>query len=278
MHSLAPVYTAELFPPLHEALLTLLRGLTTADWQRPTVAGEWRVRDVAAHLLDGDLRKLSAYRDGHTPKPDRPIEGHAELVRFLNGLNATWIDASRRLSSQVIVDLLAATGPAVAELMATLPPHEPSLFPVTWATSDASENWLDIGREYTERWHHQMQIRDAVGAPALTERRWLEPLLDLSMRAVPFAYAGTIAPMDTAVVIALAGNALSVWSLVCGDGGWTILRGAASSPAATVTLDPDTAWRVLYNALSADEARKRARIEGDGDLAAPFFRARSVMV
>jgi hypothetical protein len=53
---LAPTYTALLFAPPHAELLALLRGLAPAQWDAPTVAGAWRVPDVAAHLLDGDLR------------------------------------------------------------------------------------------------------------------------------------------------------------------------------------------------------------------------------
>ena len=65
MEPLAPIYTAELFRPLHRELIALLRGLDSDRWVAPTIAGSWRVRDVAAHLLDGDLRKLSGGRDGH---------------------------------------------------------------------------------------------------------------------------------------------------------------------------------------------------------------------
>ena len=49
---LPPLDAAPLFPDLHAELLALLRALDPADWERPTVAGAWRVRDVAAHLLD----------------------------------------------------------------------------------------------------------------------------------------------------------------------------------------------------------------------------------
>jgi hypothetical protein len=39
-------------------LIALLRGLSDADWRgRPRAIV--RVRDIAGHLLDGDLRKLS---------------------------------------------------------------------------------------------------------------------------------------------------------------------------------------------------------------------------
>jgi len=42
----------------------LLRGLSPADWNAPKLAGAWTVKDVAAHLLDGNLRTLAMLRDG----------------------------------------------------------------------------------------------------------------------------------------------------------------------------------------------------------------------
>jgi hypothetical protein len=83
--------TAPLFAPLHAELLGLLRSLTPDDWLRPTVAGSWRVRDVAAHLLDGDLRKVAAYRDDHLAPSDAPIGSPADLARLVNGLNASGV-------------------------------------------------------------------------------------------------------------------------------------------------------------------------------------------
>jgi uncharacterized protein (TIGR03083 family) len=270
--------TVQLYLPLHHELITLLRGLEPGAWERPTVAGSWRVRDVAAHLLDVDLRKLSIQRDGHSTPPPGPIEGYDDLVRFLNGLNAQWVDAARRLSPRVLVELLAFTGPMVADLVASLTPHEPSLYPVSWAGEDESQNWLDIGRDYTERWHHQMQIRDAVGAPGLLERRWIFPLLDLSVRALPHAYRSLHAPDGTSLVIQLPGEDGDAWSLVRAAGRWQLGRGSVPGATAIITLDPDSAWRLLYNALPPDAARRVVRIEGDAALAEPLFSTRSVMV
>ena len=278
MEPISPLYTADLFPPLHGELIGLLRGLSPEDWERPTVAGRWQVRDVAAHLLDVDLRKLSVNRDRHLVVPAEPIRSHEDVVRFLDGLNAEWVGAARRLSPRVLVELHSFTGPLVSELVASLPPHEPSAFPVGWAGESESGNWFDIGRDYTERWHHQMQIRDAVGAPPLLERRWLHPLLDLSLRALPHAYRDVDAPGGTVVTVGISGEAGGAWSLVRDGGGWRLHRGAAPDSAAVVTLDPDSAWRLLYNALPGSEARQRARIEGDASLAEPLFAMRSVMV
>jgi len=228
--------------------MSLLRGLSADDWEKPTLARAWRVRDVAAHLLETQLRRLSSHRDGKRLVPDRP------LVDYINHLNATWIAVARRLSPRVIVDLLAVSGPALAAFFETLPLREPAFIPVAWAGEDESQNWMDIGREYTEWWHHQMQIRDAAGAPLLLERKWLAPLLAISVRAIrPSAPALLIIDDD---------------EFSFGDG----------APVATIRTDADTAWRMLYNALSAEEIAARVRIEGDGEVARAVTEARSVMV
>jgi uncharacterized protein (TIGR03083 family) len=275
-----PVSTVDLFEPLSGELVALLRGLSAEDWDRPTVAGSWRVRDVAAHLLDTDLRRLSMHRDGHVaPPPDPPIQGYADLVRYINRLNAGWVEmASQRMSPRVITDLLAWTGPRIAEFFASLPPHGRAVIPVAWAGEDVSENWMDIGREYTEKWHHQEQIRDAVGAPGLTSRRWLFPVLDLSMRALPHAFREVEAPSGTAFAVTITGDAGGVWTLVHEDGRWLLWVGEESEPTARVRLDAETAWKIFYNALPPEAAAARVEIEGDPRLGAAFLKTRSVMV
>jgi len=258
MHPLQPIDTRNLFAPLHGELMALLRALTAEEWEKPTVARAWRVRDVAAHLLDTQLRRLSLQRDGHARTPDKP------LVEWLNELNATWVAAMRRFSPRVIVDLLDVTGRTFVELIESLPLHDRAPFGVAWAGESESENWFDIGREYTEWWHHQMQIRDAVGAPLLLlEPRWLEPLLEISVRV----FRG----IPDTLVFEVDGSQFSV-------AGGEVYRGAAPSPAATVRADADTAWRMLYHALSRDEILARVMISGDAAAAEPLLRARSVMV
>ena len=64
-----PLITAHLFPTLDAQLIDLLRSLAPDDWERQTIAPRWKVKDVAAHLLDTQLRKLSFGRDGYTPSP-----------------------------------------------------------------------------------------------------------------------------------------------------------------------------------------------------------------
>lgn len=278
MHEPARVDVVPLFGPLQEELVQLLSGLPAADWELPTVAGAWRVRDVAAHLLDTDLRRISLQRDGRTLPVETPITGWADLVRLLNGLNAGWVEAARRLSPRVLTELLAYSGRELASLVATLDPDAPAPFGVLWAGQSASTNWFDLGREYTEKWHHQAQIRLAVGAAPLDGRRFLHPVLAFSMHALPRALDGEAAPEGTAVSVRVTGEAGGAWSAVRGASGWRLFEGEAPSPAARVAMDGATAWRLLYNSLTGDEARRRVTAEGDVRLVAAVLGARSVMV
>ena len=136
MNALTPVYTTDLFEPLHALLMSLLRGLASGDWERPTAAGAWKVRDVAAHLLDGDLRKLSFARDGHAPTLVQPIRGYGDLVAFLNQMNADGVAHAQRFSPRVLTDLLEVTGRWITAYVRELPPHETAVHAVAWAGED----------------------------------------------------------------------------------------------------------------------------------------------
>jgi uncharacterized protein (TIGR03083 family) len=278
LERLEPRYVAKLFAPLHSELMALLRGLSASDWERPTVAGSWQVRDVAAHLLDGDLRKLSGHRDGHSFGPDRPFRGYGDIVDFINEINASGVAYARRLSPRLLTDLLEVTGRWVAEFTEGLDPQAPAAISVAWAGESQSKNWMDTGREYTERWHHQVQIRDAVNAPGLLEARWLDPLLDFSVRALPPAYASTGAPEGTAIALCVNGDDRWRWTLVREAGRWELYRGEPERAAARVVVEPAVAWRLFYNALPPERAREELTVQGDASLVEPLLRTRSVMV
>lgn len=277
MEALESIETAHLFPGLHAELIKLLAGLSPQDWDRSTVCAGWAVRDIAAHLLDGDIRKLSFLRDGlRPPPPQSPIEDYRGLVSFLNGLNAAWVQAARRISPRLLVDLLALTGPQVSAYLASLDPEAPAHFPVGWAGEEVSQNWFDIGREYTERWHHQQQIRDAVGALALTGRHWLYPALAIFIRALPFSYREAAAESGQTILIRITGEAGGEWSLVRSALAWTLFSGT-SDAVTRVTLDQDGAWRLFTKGLSSAEATRLVQIKGDAQLGKPFLGTLAVM-
>ena len=274
----APIDTRALFAPLHQELLMMLRTLAPEDWRRQTRAPRWRVGDVVAHLTDSAVRRLSIERDGHTPiPPDGPIASPAELTAFLDRLNAEWVAASRRISPRLSIEFLDTVGRQLAALFESADLHGTATFPVAWAGDAQSATWFDIGREYTERWHHHQQIAEAVGAPLLAGRRWLYPVLDVSMRAVPFAYRDVDAPITTGVTVEITGEAGGQWTLVREMAGWRLFTGALEHAAAHIRVDQDLAWRMFFKQRSRDEVLAAMAIGGRADLAQPFAGVLAVM-
>jgi len=278
--AIGPIDTAPLFGPLQAELVTLLRSLTPDEWLRPTVAGHWRVRDVAAHLLDTSLRRVAASRDGHLLALDEPITSPADVARLVNALNATGVGFAARLSTPQLVDLVETAGAWLTAEVSALPLHGRAVFPVSWAGEDTSEHWMDVGREYTERWHHQMQIRDAVGRPLLLQPRWLDPLLDICVYALPVAYAEVAAAEGTFIRLEVDADEPRAWTLTREHGRWSIARAVDSvaTSRCAVRLSADAIWRLLFNALPAEQARALVQVTGDSALAEPLVRARSVVL
>ena len=274
-----PIDTRQLFRPVSTELVSLLRELPSASWQRPTVAGTWTVRDVVAHLLDSTLRRLSFHRDGMTPPPPpSPIASERDFVRFIDNLNAEWVVAARRLSPRVLADLFARASREAADWFESLSLDAPALFPVSWAGEQSSAGWFDIGREFTELWHHQQQIRMAVGAGNLADPRYLRAVIDVAVRGLPHAFRDVPAEPEQNLAIDIDGASGGKWTLRRDDQRWTLWCGVSPSATALIRLSDDAAWKVLFNALPPSDAERSARIEGRADLARAFLRARSVIV
>jgi uncharacterized protein (TIGR03083 family) len=274
-----PLDTRALFRPVSTSLVTLLRGLRQEHWESPTVAGQWVVRDVVAHLLDTTLRRLSFHRDGMVPPPpSRAIASERDFVDFINELNAQWVRSAKRLSPRVLTDLYERAGREAADWYESLPLEAPALFPVSWAGEHESMGWFDLGREFTELWHHQQQIRMAVGAKALADPRYLAAVIDVAVRGLPHAFRHVAAEPGLTVAIDISGASGGAWTLSRDENRWTLWRGEPPSPTSRLRLDDDTAWKLLFNALSEAEAAHSVRFEGRAELGRALLRARSVIV
>ena len=103
---------------------------------------------------------------------------------FLNRINEGWVQEARRISPRLLIDLLAFSGPQLFAYFDTHRPRQVTAV-VSWAGPDPSPVWLDVAREYTERWFHQQRIRDAVTGPATRDPRFLAPVLATSSTPLP---------------------------------------------------------------------------------------------
>lgn len=279
MKAVEPILVVDLFPQLHRELLALLKSLSEAAWSKPTAARAWSVKDIVAHLLDGNIRRLSFQRDKiPLPPPPLQIEYYQDLVAFLNQLNAEWVKAAQRISPKLLIEFLDITGAQVSQFFKTLDPFAPAMFSVAWAGQEKSPNWFDMAREYTERWHHQQQIREAVGAPGLTARQWLYPVFDTFLRGLPHTYRASESRNGTKIEFIVTGEAGGEWTLSRENQTWELYAGNAGDAACQVRLNQDTAWRLMTNGLNAADVLARVEITGERKLGMPILKMRAVMV
>lgn len=273
-----PIPTVHLFPKLDQLLLEFLRSLSPADWEKQTIVPLWTIKDIAAHLLDGNLRTLSMSRDEYFGEKPDPIESYGDLVAYLNCLNADWVKAFKRVSPTVLIELLELTGSQYNTYLSTLNPYTPALFSVAWAGEENSQNWFHIAREYTEKWHHQQQMRLAMGQEeTLYAPDLYFPHLDTSMRALPHHYRNVVAEPGTVIAFVVKGIPNAQWYLQRGENAWVLSKTLDQTPIASVSIDGAIAWRMFTKGIAKAVAANLVEIEGEQKLGAVVLDMLSVM-
>ena len=265
-----------LLGPERSALVDLLVSLSPDQWAAPTACPAWSVHEVAVHLVHDDLRRLSAQRDGH-PGPRIQASDLDGLVAGLDDINARWVgQVAPSVSPRLVLELLRWLAAPTEAYLAGLTP-EATGDRVAWAGPGPHPNWLDVAREFTERWVHQQQIRAAVGCPGLTAARFLEPVVDTFVRALPAALPAR--PEGTEVELRVTGEVRRTWSLrSTGGSPWHLVATGGREPAAVVELPADVVWRRAVRMVDHDEVRLDAEVEGDPDLAAAILDLRGAIV
>jgi uncharacterized protein (TIGR03083 family) len=261
-----PIPSLHLFPILDQKLLELLRSLSPEEWEAQTVAKLWKVKDVAAHMLDGNLRTLSMSRDGYFgEKPDH-IQSYQDLVNYLNELNRTWVQAMKRVSPAILVDLLESSGREFIKHLESLPPFGDALFSVAWAGHETSPNWFHIAREYTEKFLHQQQIRDAVNKPGIMTAELFQPFLEIVMEAFPYTFKEVEAEIGTLVALEITTEIGGTWSIIKTEKTWELSQNPSASPLAKVMMEPETAWKLISKSWKSNEVLDLVKIFGDQEL------------
>ncbi len=283
MQTLEPVLVVDLFPLERQALLQLLAQLNEKAWQQPTVCAGWSVKDVVLHVLGDDIGYLASKRDAFDSLtltgnlPDLSVWDN--LVAFLNNRNALWVEATRRMSHQLACTFLALTGAELYQYLKTLDPFAPG-DTVSWASPDPAPTWLDIAREYTERWLHQQHIRDAVNRPGLKDRQFLAPILSTFVHALPRTFKSVHAGDGTTILLHISGASGGKWLLQRQHSTWQL--GKPDTPdieraEASVILDQETAWRLFTKGISKEEAMQHATFTGDEELAEKVLETISII-
>ncbi|MBS1917086.1 MAG: maleylpyruvate isomerase N-terminal domain-containing protein [Bacteroidetes bacterium] len=270
-----PIDVVDLLPELDKRLIELLRSLQPEEWQLQTVAKLWKVKDVVAHLLDGNIRILSILRDNYSGET-AAIKSYQDLVDFLNRLNADWVAAMKRVSPEMLIFLHEITGPLYCSYYKSLDPFGISKFAVNWAGENESKNWMHIAREYTEKWLHQQQIRDAVNKPGLMVKEFYYPFISIFMLALPYTFRDVPAANETTIKITINGNAGGHWFLSRSGDSWKLTE-EKNKCISEVIIDSDTAWKLFSKSIRPEEIKNRITINGNRQLGEKVLTMVSVM-
>lgn len=257
-----PILCAHLLRRVDEELIELLRSLAPSDWDVQTVAPRWKVRDVAAHLLDTVLRKLSTARDSWFVE-SVAIRSPQGVVGLVNRLNKEGVTVYRRLSPSVLIDMMKMACGQSARFHESLDPFAPAAFAVSWAGEAKSLNWFDTARELTERWHHQQQIRLATNRPGIMTPDLYHPVLDCFFRGLPHLYRDVEAPAGTVLLVEIVGECGGQWFLSMGSCGWELVKESYSNLTAKVRIPQELAWRVFTKGIDRESARAQILMQGD---------------
>jgi uncharacterized protein (TIGR03084 family) len=159
----------------HEALDVFLRGLDEADWNRPTPAAGWTIRDQISHIGSTDR--------GATIAADDPERFNAEwLSRDRQDRMARQLEAGRAMPGSALLAWWHTGRAAMLDVFRGLDPKAripwfgPAMSAVSFATARLMETWA-----------HGQDIVDALGLhrPA-TER--LRHIAHIGVRARSFSY------------------------------------------------------------------------------------------
>ncbi|MGZ5285683.1 MAG: hypothetical protein ACXWB9_00795, partial [Flavisolibacter sp.] len=164
-----------------------------------------------------------------------------------------------------------------SDYLASLPPFEKAIFPVDWAGEKESENWFHQARQYTEKFLHQQQIRDAVQKPGIMTREYFLPFIGTFMYALPYTYSKTEADEGTAVKVTITSEIGGSWTIERIDQRWQLLKNHSGVADAEVIMEPDIAWKLFSKSLRPHEIRSQVTINGNQQLGEVALNMVSVM-
>ena len=270
-----PGDVAELFALERGRLLGLLGTFDESDWHKSSPCPGWTVLGLCCHILGDDLSALARFRDQHhgTAPPEDLSE--AAFIEWIDLLQIEWVQAARRLSPRLVIDLLAWTEPQLIELLTTQNPRAPTGH-VSWAGQGPVPVWLEQVRELSEYWIHRQQLLQALGQVSDLRADLAEPVLNGLRWAYPYRLNQIQASDGDTVSIEISGPVQATWHVVSEARSWSFHRGPGSRCVANLSLNADQAWRLLTNNLSPiDQAA--IQVTGDPQIVDVLRRTRAII-
>lgn len=180
----------------------MLVDLDPADWERPTVAAGWAIRDHVSHLAYFDDAATLAARD-----PDAFRESARELLALGDDFPDQVADRYRAMPPEELHDWFTSAREAFLREFAAIDPS----VKLPWYGPDMSAA-SSITARLMETWAHGRDIADTLGRePEPTER--LRHIAHIGARTLghSFALRGRPLPAEP-VYVALSGPAGDAWT------------------------------------------------------------------
>jgi uncharacterized protein (TIGR03084 family) len=218
----------------HDDLRAILVGIPEGDWERPTPAAGWSIRDQLSHLafFDGAARQSIA-------EPDAFRAALVEAAKDIDGYVAGALGYGRGISGAELLDRF--TGERRGLVAAAL--AAPEGVRVPWYGPDMAVA-SSITARIMETWAHGQDVADALGVKRPPTDR-IRHVCDIGIRARPFSYRNRkLEPPATPLRVELTAPDGSLWE-------WG---------------PPDAADRVTGTALDFALVVTQRRLAADSDL------------
>ena len=185
----------------HDDLRAILDGIPEEDWERPTPAAGWTVRDQLSHLGYFDRAARLSMVD-----PDAFRTARAEAVADIEKFVQATLSFGQGMPGSELLDRFTEERRGLVEAAQAMPDGAR----VPWYGPDMSVA-SSITARIMETWAHGQDVADALGVTRpLTAR--IRHVCDIGIRARPFSYRsrGLEAP-DTPLRVELVAPDGSLW-------------------------------------------------------------------
>ena len=185
----------------HDDLRAILVDIPSEEWERPTPAAGWRVRDQISHLawFDGAARQSMV-------DPDAFRAVRAEAVADIEKFVAATLSYGEGIPGPELLDRFTEERRSLVEAARAMPDG----VRVPWYGPDMSVA-STITARIMETWAHGHDVADALGVTRPPTDR-LRHVCDIGIRARPFAYRSRSLELpDTPLRVELAAPDGSRW-------------------------------------------------------------------
>ena len=185
----------------HDDLRAILSGIPEADWDRPSPAAGWTVRDQLSHLGYFDSAARLSMVD-----PDAFRAARAEAVADIDKFVHATLSYGQGMPGSELLDRFTEERRGLVEAAQAMPDG----VRVPWYGPDMSVA-SSITARIMETWAHGQDVADALGATRAPTGR-IRHVCDIGIRARPFSYRSRdLEVPDTPLRVELVAPDGSLW-------------------------------------------------------------------